>query len=144
MYVDELISATLRGRDFAQLARDAGDVVTAARLRDIAKPECAWKNHLEPATRIGLARGLGVPIRTLLHAETWSMARYLGIPELAIQEDESRFLALIRPGTGRFRRAQIDAALAVVNAFLDDNAELDQLSRTSEPAAPVPTSSREG
>lgn len=129
MYVDELIAATLGDRTIAAFNRAAGEPVTAARMRDIAAPDEVWKNFLVPATALGIARASGASMKAVLHAQSWSIARYLGIPEIAVVEEESRLLSLMPTGTKRLRPQHLDAILAVIRVCMDDAARLDEIDK---------------
>jgi hypothetical protein len=113
MKVHELIAATLRGRDFAELAHDAGDVVTAARLRIIGKADTEWKNFQEPGPIRGLAKALGVSVKTMVLAN----AESLGLIE---PDEESSLLALMPPGTSRLQQRHLDVLLPLIRWCIAD------------------------
>lgn len=142
MHVDELIAATLRGRNLAEFNRDAGRPVSDARMRDIAKPDAEWKSHLDHETYYGIATAAGVTLDEVMRAACNSIARYKDRAELAMRTEESTLLALMPTGTARLREHQVDAILAHVRSALADADEIENLAQAAnnhvpEQAAPA-------
>ena len=114
MYFDELIRASLAGRNFVDLERDCGrydngePIVKANNLRDFSYSTRKWATHLDPITTAATCRGLGVKWKVNMAAQSRSIFRWHSEhrPELAphigildVTEEESRLLALTPPGT---------------------------------------------
>jgi len=147
MTVAELIEASLRGRTYARLAQDCGTdlagvpLVTATNMREIAKPERDWKNFIDPPTMVGLARGLSVSFRVVLHAQARSIAQWyaanrpdVDVTPLELREEESLFFALLPTGTGTMGRDELDAVLPVVRLGIEAARLREQAAAAQEAA----------
>lgn len=108
MQLAELIRRTKGDRSYDQLARDCGGAPSAQRLQQIAtnKPLKAFP---DAETILSLARGLGVPVRTVVLASADS----LGLPV----SGEGALAELLPPAADRLNDQQVAAVLAVVNAM---------------------------
>lgn len=122
----ELFEACLHGRLVSDVAREAGKP-TAARLRNIAKPDWEWHNFLDPDTYPPLANAMGISVQTLLHATAWSLAEALDIPSLRVGTEESALFALAPPGTGRLKRRHLDLIHPLIRRCLEDTDREDRI-----------------
>lgn len=105
----DLIAKHQGDRTLQQLSRDCGGVPKAARLHQLLREP--QKTFPEPPTLLGLARGLGVPLRVVVHAA----ARSVG---LAIDDTSTRLGSLLPVDVDRLPPRSQDAILAVVRAML--------------------------
>lgn len=96
-------------RSYIQLSRDCGGVPKSARLHQlVTEPQ---KTFPEPPTLAGLARGLGVPLRVVVHAAARSVGLDLG-------ETPTRLANLLPVDADRIPERGQDAVLSVVRAML--------------------------
>jgi hypothetical protein len=129
--VAQLIETCLRGRLYADLAREAGGTPSAPRIRMLAKPDMEWKNFMDPSTLVPLADALGVSVRTLV----LSNAESLG---LDVSSEESTLLTLMPTGTNRLKQRHLDLLLPLIRHCIEDADREDRLAELAPGEEPKP------
>lgn len=129
MNIAQLIAASLdaQPRQYKDIADASGGRISPSRVRAIAKPTEAWRNFLDPETIVGLATGLRVRPKVVLHANSHSLAECLHLPEVAVDDGLDHYQSLLPPGTELLEQPDLAWLLPLHQRAIDNRRRENEL-----------------